>query len=213
MTELRKSNLFNLYYDNPDIIEFKDIDGFARAIRAPSRGLWNGSLDIFDFFEAMELAIQRGYENAWNEGAASCNIQPDERTAQEQQELNRLIQFNRQYIFSYGEFVEQNSRDNDGKLGTVFSRADLWINRYNQVRARAQSMACADQKLMWIWQPDKEHCADCRKLNGKVYRASVWDEIGILPQSEKLACHGYRCGCALVLTDAKATPGRRPSYG
>lgn len=182
-------------------------------IRNAVRGLWSGNTDLFDFFEQMDAAIRLGYETAWREGAKTCNIGPNERTVEETQRLEAMIVENRQYIFGYGEAIEAGSKANGGKLAPLMTRAELWINKYNEVKAVAQEMACADTKLMWVWSPEKEHCSDCRKLNGRVYRASVWAKYDIWPQSQALECRGFRCGCSFVPTDKPITPGRPPRIG
>jgi len=161
----------------------------------------------------MDRAISIAYEQAWREGAATCGIKPAERTDNEQQQLNELIAENRQYIFGFGENIEENSKANGGKLGPHLARGQLWINKYNEVKSIAQQMACADIKLKWVWSPQREHCSDCQKLNGRVYRASIWQKYNIHPQSQNLQCHGYRCGCSFIMTDEKVTPGRPPNIG
>lgn len=195
----------------PDL-EHKDIGQFKAAVRAAVRKLWIGAGDLFDFFEDMDRAITFHFNAAWNEGANQCGIRPDERTPEEEQRLTALITQNRQYIYGFGEAVQEGSKANGGLLGPQMSRAEMWINRYNEVRSIALQMACADVKLRWQWSPEVEqHCEDCRKLNGRVYRASVWAKYGIRPQSTELACHGYRCGCSFIVTTDPLTPGRPPA--
>lgn len=199
-----------------DDLETKAQSGLAAMrmnIRNAVRGLWSGNTDMFDFFEQMDAAIRIGYETAWREGAKTCGIGPGERTEEETQRLEAMIVENRQYIFGYGEAIEAGSKANKGPLAPLMSRAELWINRYGFVVATAQQMACKDTKLMWVWTPEKEHCPDCRKLNGRVYRASVWEKYNIKPKMMELNCHGFNCGCEFVPTDKPVTPGRPPQIG
>lgn len=191
----------------------KAISRFKTNINASIRKLWLGAGDIFEFFEDMDRAIQMGYNQAWNEGAATCGIQPSERTVQESERLEQLITENRQFIFGFGETIEENSKANGGLLGSQLARGQLWLNKYNEVKSIAQQMACADIKLKWVWSPLKEHCKDCQRLNGRVYRASIWQKWNIHPQSQSLQCNGFRCGCSFVMTDEKVTPGRPPAIG
>lgn len=182
-------------------------------IRNAVRGLWTGNTDIFDFYEQMDAANRLGGETAWREGAETCGIKPSERTEEETKRLEEMIAQNRQYIFGFGEAIEAGSKANGGKMAVQMKRAELWINWYNEVKAVAQQMACVDTKLMWQWSPEKEHCADCRKLNGRIYRASVWAKYNIWPQSHDLECRGFRCGCSFVPTDKPVTPGKPPQIG
>lgn len=191
----------------------KSLSDFRSAIRAEVRRLWTGNGDIFDFFEGMNSAINIYFEQAWAEGARQCGIEPSERTVEEAQELEQFKVSNRQYITRFGEAVEKNSRENGGKLTPLLSRSDLWTNTYREVQNKAQQMACGDIKLKWLWNPLKDHCSSCRKLNGRVYRASIWDKYNIRPQMRGLECGGWRCGCEFVPTDEPVTPGRPPAIG
>lgn len=186
---------------------------YRNEIRAQVRRLWTGNGDLFDFFEGMNAAIIQGFTQAWNEGAAQCGIAPNERTIEEEQELQQFIVNNRQYIFGFGEAIEENNQESGGKLNPLLTRAEMWIARYVEVRASASQMACADQKMKWVWSPEKEHCDDCRKLNGRVYRNSIWQKYGILPRSSRLKCFGGHCGCDLIPTSEPVTPGRPPNIG
>lgn len=195
----------------PDL-EQKDIGQFKAAVRAAVRKLWIGAGDLFDFFEDMDRAISFHFNAAWNEGANQCGIRPDERTPEEEQRLTTLITQNRQYIYGFGEAVQEGSKANGGLLGPQMSRAEMWVNRYNEVRSIALQMACENTKLRWQINPAKESCRSCLKLNGRVYRASIWAKYNIYPQNTdgSLACHGYRCGCSFIVTTDPVTPGRPP---
>lgn len=193
-----------------DELSLKSISTFKQNINASIRKFWAGNGDIYDFFEDVDRAIRVGYEQAWAEGASTCGIKPDERTIEEAQRLEELITQNRQYIFSFGESIEEDSKANGGLLAPQLSRGEMWINRYVETRSIATSMACGDIKLKWVWSPQKEHCTDCFNMNGRVYRASVWAKYNIFPRSPQLACFGGHCGCDFKPTDERVTPGRPP---
>lgn len=55
------------------------------------------------------------------------------------------------------------------------------------------------------------NCADCSRVEGRVYRNSVWAKYGWQPGSSDLACQGFRCRCTLDPTDEPVTSGRPPS--
>jgi hypothetical protein len=98
-------------------------------------------------------------------------------------------------------------------LEQLLARAEVWANRWSEVRAQAQLLACGDRKLRWDLGPREEHCVSCSFLNGRVYRASTWEANGVYPQArgDVLACHGYRCGCAFTVTTEQITPGPFPT--
>lgn len=191
----------------------KSINAYRSSIRAACYALWTGKTDHLDFADMMFSALQRGFNQAWNEGAKECGILPSERTPEEQKELDRMLGDNLTYVARFGDFIFENRKSEGGKFVTVTNRAILWVNRYNEVKARAQTLACADKKLRWQYGVVKtEHCKTCIKLNGRIHRKSVWDAKGIWPGkvTTDLKCGGYKCGCAFVVTTDPATRGRFP---
>jgi hypothetical protein len=85
-----------------------------------------------------------------------------------------------------------------GAIGDVAARAAMWTNKtltdfYNQGRISA------DRNGYYEWKLGKteQHCPDCQRLNGQIHRFKDWYSKGWIPQSDKLACHGYRCDCRL----------------
>ena len=183
---------------------------YGRELRAPARALWRGIFSFDQFVEEMILIVRRGLTRAWNVGAKECNIDPEDMSAHERLELEREIFRNYDRIFSYAEYVEQNSRANGGKLGKVLARTELWQNRYDSVRVKAAALACKDKKKQWHLGATEKHCRSCLTFNGRVYRYSVWEKNNALPKSRVLCCGGFRCDCRLDDTDARVTPGPFP---
>lgn len=187
---------------------------YRRSIMAAFRGGWNGQLNTLDIADAMFSAIRRGFEQAWQEGAKSCGVLPDERTQAETDKLNLMIGENFQYVGRVAEWIFEHSKANGYKFGDVTGRAGLWINRYQEVVNVAKTMACADSKYRWqIGKVKTEHCRTCLKLNGRVARSSAWASHDCYPRmtNGKLACGGFNCGCGFVETDAPVTKGRWPN--
>lgn len=185
---------------------------FADSIKSASRALWQGKFTPLDFADAFYSAIRRGFEQAWQEGAADCGIALDERTKEEQDKLNLIIGDNFQYVGQLADWIYQN-RKGIGSWDSITNRLGLWANRYQEIKAQAQAMACADKKLVWRIDGAKEHCRSCLKLNGRVARASAWNDRGIYPRmiDERLKCNGYNCSCFFEQTDDKVTKGRWPN--
>lgn len=186
------------------------LEDFRRALRSAVRGLWLGHLDLYRFVESMSGSIHRGLTRAWFEGLRGCGIAPGEITPDEQLILDGEINAQISYLVPFGlDIVE--SRDTGGRLRDLFSRLEMWTGRYHSVSGLAQSIACQDRKLKWVWNPLKEHCGSCRRLNGRVYRASTWRRYNIYPRMRALECKGYRCGCYFEQTNDPVTPGRPPN--
>lgn len=187
---------------------------YRRALRAAANGLWSGAIDFVQFYDTVEIAMTRHLTLSWYEGAKECGITPAELTPEERQALQTAIIGEAGHIFTFGDFVEQNSKANGGKRGVVYERVEMWVLRARDVKNQARVMACADQKLEWVRGPTLEGCTTCDiKLSGKVKRASYWARIGVRPQNPPnplLECGGWGCLCQLLPTDKPLSKGPLP---
>ncbi len=189
-------SLIELYKDQ--LLELDDkarspVRAYAKSLRDSVRALWQGRVDMSGFGDAMFSAIDRHLEIAWRAGAAECGIRPDERTAEEQETLERFIDGQIGFVPGLGAFIEENSKDEGELLRTSLKRLSPWVNRWNEVKAEAQVIACSNTKFIWQLGV-AEHCKTCLKLSGRVMRGSRWDELDIHPQDTrpgKLDCRGF----------------------
>ena len=172
--------------------------------------MWTGAINYFMFYETFSITLEQGLTAAWYEGSAMCGILPEEMSLEEAMTLRYKIAEQRQYINGFADAIEAGSKENKGKLTPLLQRAQLWANRYNDVRNEAKLMACRDQKLRWDLGSTIQHCSDCLSYSGRVYRASTWRRHDIRPQHPGLECQGFKCGCQFVPTDELATRGRPP---
>lgn len=191
--------------------DFGTEEGYGVGIRNAVRDLWRDNIDIAIFIAVMMFIIRSGFTAAWHRGAAQAGISPDELTPEELAALEGEISVDVGSISNFALAIAAASRALGGALAPLLTRAELWVNRFGEIQSYALRMAARDQKLMWVWNPLKEHCGDCLRYNGRVYRASVWDRYGIRPRMSELECGGWRCGCSFVVTDDPVTPGRPPS--
>lgn len=181
---------------------------FASSIRGAVYALWNDSIDFMTFIQTISSAVLRQYEQAWREGSAVCGITSAERTMDETRVLDREIQLALGAVVGFADFVEAHKKVDGHLLKVSAYRRDIWINRYDSIVTLAQATSCADQKFQWFLGGAIDHCDDCLGYHGRVHRGSVWRSVGAIPQSTRLACHGYNCQCRLEPTTARATPGR-----
>lgn len=193
------------------IIKKKNIVSFRIRIQALFREYYRGTIESrFNFVDLMYSAITKGYREAWLEGAKESGIRSlDELTPEEQMTLQGLINTDFSYVLGVAEYIETRPHeDESAEISNLYDRAELWVNRYNAIKAQAQTMSAADKKYRWVY-GDTEHCATCNALSGRVYRGSVW-AVNVLPQSRRLDCGGWRCQCRLEETTDRVTPGRFP---
>jgi len=202
--------------DFADVLDAKSLEDFGRQVRAAARILWRGDDPnaLFNFVDSLNLAMMRGYEQAWREGAAVCGVLPTDRTVEEQVVLAEYISIAQSRLLPLADYISANSRANGGRWGDLLARLNIWINRYAEVRNRAQQMACKDTKLKWVVDPQKESCSTCLKLNNRIYRASIWQKYEIFPRDTRpnhQNSHGNNWGCVFQAPTDPVTPGRPPA--
>jgi hypothetical protein len=187
----------------------KSIGGYRGALKSAVRGLWSQQTLRYEFVAQVRVAVELFYREAFLAGMKACGLAPEEGTLEEQQTLFDLIATDHASVSGWADFVEAHNQGSGGKLSALDYRTETWVNRYNAVNSVAQRMACGDRKLKWVYGPT-EHCDDCRKLNGRVYRASTWAAYDLQPQNRNLQCGGWRCQCKFHPTNEPLTPGRPP---
>lgn len=183
---------------------------YRSQLRSAIRGLWTGVLSRDEFIDAMDSTIRRGIAKAFEQGADTWGIKPDELDAEELGARDQIVDAEGGYVRPLADDIEAGSKANGGKLDSFFYRAELWASKFDQVVQRAKILTGENQKLEWVYDPNTEHCPDCAKLNGKVKRAKDWDAAGIFPKSRRLKCRGYFCGCDLEPTTKRITKGPLP---
>ena len=192
------------------------INAYRDALRSAVRGLWNGALDRRQFNSGMRTTINRRLSEAWEEGAAECNIKPDEFTETEFLALGKAIQSELSNIPGLADRAQENSKVNGGKLMPLLERVNrLWVNRYRDLRNQAKTITCKDKKFIWKLGATEMHCSTCPRLNGKVKRGSAWAKAGIRPQNppnKAIECGGWNCLCELLPTNKPVSKGTLPRF-
>jgi hypothetical protein len=111
-------------------------------------------------------------------------------------------------------FIDDVYSEKDFNQATIQQRANLWVNKsLNPLYYIALGNADKNALYMWVYDPRKEHCKDCLRLNGQIHKMKDYVKKGILPQSPALECKGYNCGCSLVPSQlsARGKIGGKPS--
>lgn len=189
-----------------DKLIVKNTDDYRSSIRSSVRGAWTGTYDYVDFLDAMFIAIDRGFTQAWDEGMSEYGMSLADATFEERARLQGEILNERQYVSGYADYIAGNAKGKN-KLATVMQRGELWANAYDRIRQLAKMYAARDEPQKWQMNM-AEHCSSCIVLNGKVKRASYWKEH-ITPRSWGLKCHS-NCHCELIPTSEPLSRGALP---
>lgn len=194
-------------------VKVKGVSDYRAAVRSAVRGLYNDQITIFDFTDTMVSAITRRFTEAYLSGLKSAGISPSEMTFDETQRLEELINDDIQYVFPFGADIQEARRRGTPSLGSLFERAEMWVNGYDRVRSIAIEMASTNPKVKYINGDTIDPCSDCTNLDQRVYRAEIWKQYDIYPRSRRLKCKGFRCQCVFEVTSDPLTPGRPPNIG
>lgn len=187
------------------------IDNYRSNLRASVRGLWQGVLTTAQARSSFNATLGRDLERAWLEGADDCGITESELTQEELIARGDFIIAQIDFVSGFLADIVANNKTSGGKLTPLFKRTELWVNRYNEARNQSKTLACADEKGQWFIGPTEKHCKSCSGFDKRVYRFSVWESNGAIPQSQNLACNGFNCLCRIDPTSKRVTPGRFPS--
>ena len=197
-----------------DILEdssIRTIRTYQSGLRRLSRALWNESMSGGAFQSDMVSLINTEFENAFNAGFRRAGVPKAEMTSEDLDELDTLVSDEINHIAELRTAIEDNSKSKGGNIKPIRARVDRWVARYVGISEFAFVIAMRDAPLTWKWNPAKEHCSSCTKLNGKTYRASKWRSINIYPRSSKLECFGIFCGCGFFDAEGNAlSRGRVP---
>ena len=194
---------------------------YSNKIRGAVKALFDRQVSGFAFVDTMFNAVRDGLRAAWLEGAAMSGIKPDELTPAEERAIQDAANASLQRVLSLQadilrrrDLATLDPSRRERELRALMGRVGLWDARYEQARSGGLAMTAGNQKLIWIWDPRKDHCRSCSALNGKVKRRNFWWDNGILPQVPNawyLTCGGFSCGCRLRPTDEPISRGRMPN--
>ena len=188
---------------------------YRQELRAAVRGGWSGALDDIEMWDAFDVSIRRSYTKAYYDGAKEVGILPSDMTPQERLHLRSAIQQETNYIDGFINAILAGSKAEGGKLGPLFNRVELWVQRYQQIYTDGMMTARDDPKLLWVWHPEAEHCSSCAALQGKIKRKSQWERANVQPQSPRLECMQSAggitvCKCHFEVTTEPLSRGPLP---
>ncbi len=201
------NTVFATILDHPKV---KSLATYQRTLREFGTALWKGEIEQTDFISRFFNRMEISLGEAFNTGLDKGGITEDDLTAEEKSIFTQEVANERSFIPQLANYIVSNSRKTGGKLGAIRSRVDRWAATYSNIEEVGFLIAKGTTKLRWKYDPRKEHCTDCRRLNGRVQRAVVWLKNKVLPKSKKLACFGIWCGCIFEDTDEPLTRGRMP---
>jgi hypothetical protein len=190
--------------------ERKTLEQYRARLWGACVRLFNGGRDAA--FEASFIrSIDQQLTQAWNDGAESVGVDPDEMTEADITILNAIIDNETEFISGLaGDIADAKAggmtrEQFDKQFG---ARVDLWSNRWNETVNRARMQMGSKDRFMWRLGSTEDHCPECNDLNGITAFGYEFEEARIHPQmpvNELLTCQGWRCGCSLEPTTRRRT--------
>lgn len=186
--------------------EIKTFEFFRRQVAGLIRGLYNGDVVRSEFLDIMANVIQGQLTQAYHAGMQDAGLMPEEITSRMSQQLETFIVNEYPFVDRLANEI-LNARALGNPVEPLTQRAQLWANRWNEVFNAAKIAVSEEFGMKMIWLVGAtEHCVTCITLNGKVAFASEWQQAGLRPQSQDLACSGYNCQCQLIPTEKRRSP-------
>lgn len=185
--------------------------GYNVALVQVARDFWSGILSYTGLISGYDQAVRRYIKEAVSEGAAEGGLRPGDFLPHEITMIEGWISDEQSHVLGFADYAKS-LKDADKDFDILLSRIDLWVGRYPLFVTKGLALA-EDPKVMWKLGGTIEHCVDCLKMDGRVYRLSTLVKYEALPQSWTLTCHGVKCQCDKVPTDEPITRGRPPKFG
>lgn len=183
----------------------KSADEYAAEITRLANALYYQRINSYTFVDSLFSAAKIHLWRAWAQAAARFGVKSEDMSPDERAYIDTVVNNEALYMPGLADFIiAQRGKGVD----SLMARLSLWVNRWNDVYNAGLLRFGRDKKLKWVMGATVEHCEDCAKYAGKVYRSSTWARYDIRPQSRLLACGGRKCRCRFVVTRSPITPGK-----
>ncbi|MFA6204293.1 MAG: hypothetical protein WC710_14040 [Gallionella sp.] len=179
-------------------------DRYTREVYQAAAQYWKDG-NKGGFTTRMNGTIKFGLQSAWEEGAASVDVAKEDFSPEDKDEIAEIIDTEKSYVSGLLDFMDGIANDPKAKLTDADYRLDMWANRYQDVVSQAMIYFGGKIRLAWVL-GEAEHCETCLALSRIVAWAKEWDESGIKPKDQRLACHGFNCACEMEETSRRRSP-------
>lgn len=187
----------------------KTVGTYQRQVWRLIRELYNGEIDEYQFIDDFSEFIDNQFGRAWRQGARDMGVNPNQFVDGDIDQLAVRIERERDFMLGLADDIMR-ARANKWPLEPFRQRSAMWAGRYDQVIQEAHIWFAGKRMLEWVYDPSKEHCDDCDRLNGVVASGNEWAASRWRPGARDLDCGGWRCGCRLLPTDKPPSPNGIP---
>jgi hypothetical protein len=181
--------------------------------------LWEAARRLFEgggggnFTATFARSIDLQLGQAWEEGADSIGVAPEDFTDRDRKVLDGILSNENDFILGIANDIRAAAdagMDPDQFERQFGNRVNVWANRYNDVINQAVLYFGKKERFEWVLGDTEEHCSTCPRLTGIVAWGDEWSRAGLHPQrppNGKLECGGWNCRCMLNPTKKRRTYG------
>lgn len=180
------------------IMAIKSLEDYAKEIEALVKDLQSGKITQSQFEVRFNDIIDVSLEDAWTEGAGEYADDPDMLVV-----FSNIIDKEHSLVSEFAIALAGGM-----SIDAALARADLWANRWQDIKNIAVMLAAekSGDMLTWVYGDTINHCATCKAAEGVIASAADWRESkyhpqggedGILP-NDMLECGGWRCSCSMI---------------
>jgi len=191
---------------------------YKRELWWSAQNLWNGNISRSDFLDIMGQDIPIAFEFAWLEAVRDEGITSvDDLEEEERAELQRRIALELTFVGGFADYIIAHSKAEGFLLRSLEPRISMWAARYMDIHDQARVAAGGVKKYKFVYDPLKENCWSCARLNGQIRRMSAWKKFDCRPKHSDLECMRSAngptvCGCEFEETDEPASRGPLPKW-
>ena len=168
----------------------KSYEDYLGAVTQHALDLFYGNIGRDEFVEEMGYDVRDYLFQAYATGIKTCGT--SDLLPSDLEFLDEKISEQVEFVDGFADAVIAANNAN-----SVQSRASLWANAYRKFTQFGRMNRCGDTRVIWRVNPSKEHCDSCLALDGLIFKLSDLKDADVYPQSSKLQCGGWRCGCDL----------------
>ncbi len=180
-----------------------DFEAEFEDVLAAARG---GQIDRRAWANRTRTLLRRYGEKAYRDGLKDGGVvyddteplDPDDRA-----DLNGLLGTQSQYVTELGRVVFRTERGvSDGQAAV---KPALWFNK-SVLPFYQAGLVSADKNGLYSWSynPLKQNCQTCLEAAKQVHRLKVWHTFDLVPNSSRLICKGFFCGCQLHKAEGRS---------
>lgn len=178
----------------------KSIASVARRFGVDLRGIITvGMTGSSSILAAVRHLVKSAVADSYAEGLKQGGVSFDEMDSDDALMIIELGENQLAYVTDFVKAVREARDDKAAQHDILDNRVPLWVASIEAAGEYGLASAKRNEMVTWHLGSTREHCKDCRRLNGQKHRRKWFAERNYFPQMPGAAmeCGGYNCLCEL----------------